>query len=319
MLGFYLLWGVKFIIHYLDDYFSANVSREGCRQGRDNVVRLCDHLGVPLAPENIIGPSQVLVFLGLEIDSVKMEIRLPEDKLVKIKRKVGEMMGKRKVLLQELLSLIGLLNFATKVVKPGRMFVRRLIDLSMSGTSLFHFVYLNQEAMADLDWWHVFLDNWNGVSLIPAPLRSSPDIDLFTDASDLGFGCVFGGRWTYGGWPEGWVEHDINIREAFAIWVAVRLWGGEWRDAQIVIHTDSAVNTAVWKSGTCRDRWLMRVVRRMFMFSARINLNVTLLHVPGCFNRRADLLSRFKVTEFLQENPGVEPIATPVPVDVWKI
>ena len=51
---------------------------------------------------------------------------------------------------RELLSLIGSLSFACKVVKPGRMFLRRLIDLSTSVTNLNHHISLSSEARADI-------------------------------------------------------------------------------------------------------------------------------------------------------------------------
>ena len=66
----------------------------------------------------------------------------------------------------ELLSLIGSLSFAAKVVKPGRMFLRRLIDLSTSVSSLNHHITLISEGRADIAWWLEFLPSWNGVCFI---------------------------------------------------------------------------------------------------------------------------------------------------------
>ena len=40
------------------------------------------------------------------------------------------MIGKSKFTLRDLQSLVGLLNFATAVVLPGRAFLRRLFDLT---------------------------------------------------------------------------------------------------------------------------------------------------------------------------------------------
>ena len=69
--------GVALIIHYLDDFFCANASEEECASDRDRVSDLCGFLGVPLAPEKIIGPAQILTFLGIQIDSLTMSIELP--------------------------------------------------------------------------------------------------------------------------------------------------------------------------------------------------------------------------------------------------
>ena len=58
----------------------------------------------------------------IEIDTAVMELRLPEDKLTKATSLVNRITNRRKVTLRELLSLIGLLNFASLVVTPGRAF-----------------------------------------------------------------------------------------------------------------------------------------------------------------------------------------------------
>ena len=42
---------------------------------------LCAKIGVPLAPGKTVGPTTALQFLGVTLDSVSMEARLPEDKL----------------------------------------------------------------------------------------------------------------------------------------------------------------------------------------------------------------------------------------------
>ena len=233
--------------------------------------------------------------------------------------RVAAFQSRQSVTKQELLSLVGLLSFASKVVRPGRMFLRRLIDLSTTVNSLHHHIKLTAAARLDLGWWHQFLHQWNGVGYIPRPPISSPDLELYTDASDLGLGCVYQNFWIVAPWPPAWADTSINAREAFAIWVAVRVWGKGWFNSQIVVHTDSEVNTVTWKTGTCRDPDVMRVIRPMFLFAARHSINVTMLHIPGYKNVLADCLSRFKVDEFRKKNPTATPLPTPIPPDVWTI
>ena len=42
---------------------------------------MCADIGIPSAPDKTVQPTQVITFLGLELDSVAMEVRLPVDKL----------------------------------------------------------------------------------------------------------------------------------------------------------------------------------------------------------------------------------------------
>ena len=54
-----------------------------------------------------------------------MEIRLAEDKLVKLKDKLAYIANRKKVTLGELLSLIGFLKFACAVVTLGRAYLMK--------------------------------------------------------------------------------------------------------------------------------------------------------------------------------------------------
>ena len=105
------------------------------------------YLGVPIAPEKTVGPQTVLIFAGIELDT--MEARLPNDKITKTKTFLLDFLRRKKVSLKETQSLIGFLNFACSVVVPGRAFLRRLIDLT-KGVMLPHYrIRLTKSIKAD--------------------------------------------------------------------------------------------------------------------------------------------------------------------------
>ena len=58
-----------------------------------------------------------------------------------------------KTTLKDLESVIGFLNFACKVVVPGRAFLRRLINLTIGVTNPRHHIRLTKAAKADLAAW----------------------------------------------------------------------------------------------------------------------------------------------------------------------
>ena len=68
--------------------------------------------------------------MGLELDTVRFKVRLPEDKLHQLKSEIQSFKLKRSATLQELQSLIGKINFACNVVPPGRTLLRRVINLT---------------------------------------------------------------------------------------------------------------------------------------------------------------------------------------------
>ena len=87
------------------------------------------------------------------------------DKLAQLKQVLSQWCGKIAYLKRDLLSIIGSLSHASKVVKLGRAFTRRLIDLSKSVKRPHHHVQLSLEAWSDIEWWYRFVEEWNGVSL----------------------------------------------------------------------------------------------------------------------------------------------------------
>ena len=219
----------------------------------------------------------------------------------------------------ELLSLIGSLSFAFKVVKPGHIFLRRLIDLSTTVSKLDHHISLNAESRADIDWWYQFLPDWNGVCIIQSDIVSSLSIDLFTDASGIGGGVVYGNDWFALPWPDSHTSFHINILELLTIVAAVFTWGHEWRNQQILFFTDNAPITFVWLKGTSPDSDIMKLVRALFLFCARMNINVLMQHIPGYINCRADALSRLQIARFRALHPGSSPLPSVVPAEVLTI
>ena len=118
--------------------------------------------GVRGASNKTEGPTTKLVFLGIEIDTVAMTLRLPAVKLERLQREIQRWSTLKFGTKRELLSLIGQLQHACCVVKPGRSFLRRMIELSKSVRLMHHTVRLNAGFRSDLKWWACFLPVWNG-------------------------------------------------------------------------------------------------------------------------------------------------------------
>ena len=86
--------------------------------------RTCARLGVPVAAHKRVGPATCLTCLGIEIDTVAFQLRLPQDKLLRLWDLLTEWGDSKVCERRELESLIGTLNHACKVVRPGRSFLR---------------------------------------------------------------------------------------------------------------------------------------------------------------------------------------------------
>ena len=88
--------GASFLLHYLDDFLTIGPPNSDiCKTNLNIITRTCEELGVPLAFEKIEGPATSLPFLGIILDSSKMEARLPLDKLMRIRNELTSWQGKK--------------------------------------------------------------------------------------------------------------------------------------------------------------------------------------------------------------------------------
>ena len=177
--------GVTFVLHYLDDFLTmGSPDTSECHHNLQLLIEVCQMLGIPLAIAKVEGPTTVLEFLGILLDTTRMEARLPEDKLIRVQTTVREWISKKKATKREILSLVGLLQHAAKVVHPGRTFVHRMYSVAARVPELDYYTRLNKEFRSDLSWWQLFLNSWNGVSFLKlTAMPQVPDLTLQTDAS----------------------------------------------------------------------------------------------------------------------------------------
>ena len=82
-----LLWlicqkGASVIEHYIDDFITAGKPQsEECQRNFETMHEVCNETGTPVEQEKSEGPTTKITFLGMELDSLAMEIRLPTQKL----------------------------------------------------------------------------------------------------------------------------------------------------------------------------------------------------------------------------------------------
>ena len=124
--------GLAHVDHYLDDFiFAGAKNTKDCEKLMSCFSNVCAELGVPIAPEKTIGPSTVLTFLGIEIDTTNGLVRIPAEKIARVKKDIETTLDRKKVKLSVLQSLVGSLNFFTRVIISGRAFNRRFYDAMM--------------------------------------------------------------------------------------------------------------------------------------------------------------------------------------------
>ena len=249
------------------------------------------------------GPATKMVFLGILMDTVSMTPSLPQAKLDRLRAIILQWSGKCSCTKRVLLSLISCLQHACCIIRPGRSFLRHMIDLSRGVRALHHQVRLNAGFRSDLG---CFLPVWNG----SGPMYS---VALTSDVSGS-WGCgafTCTGRWFQLKLPESWRDVHIRVKELLPIVLAAAVWGPLWRGFT-VCRCDNAAVVAIVYSGRSRMDRAMHLMRCLSFFLARWDMMFVCCHIPGADNSPADALSRDSPSSFQRLVPDA--MADPTPI-----
>jgi hypothetical protein len=189
------------LVHYLDDSFAVFGTDPAEAARIDALIHgLMLELGFDMADDKRVRPTTCLELLGLKIDSVAWRVSLPADKLRDYRASVAALLEAPDASAGELRSLLGKLAFAARAVRHGRVFYLRLLRALRGKEEPRERIALGAGLRADLRWWHRFMAEWNGVSLLPPSFSDWPAAHvytLFSDACGSGMGAWFPARREY--------------------------------------------------------------------------------------------------------------------------
>ena len=213
----------------------------------DTFSSVCFELVVPIADEKSNGPVTNLVFLGLEIDTIEMVIKIPHEKRIRLKSLLEPLLWKR--LIKEFESIVGLMAFCSKALASSRAFLRTFYDVLASVKSrnpIFSFK-ITCEIREDIKVWLDFLKKVNGVCYITGNDWISNDcLQLFSDSAgnaDLGCAAFLAGKWVQYRWPKHWgnqpIMRDITFLELVPIVLALFVWGSALSNTKFLLRIDN--------------------------------------------------------------------------------
>lgn len=294
------------IRHYLDDFlgiFPPSSSSKFVDDALHWAIELGSQLGLTFQPSKVVGPGTTIEFLGLELDSIAMEIRLPREKLDHLRNLTSSWVHRRTCTHREIDELTGFLQFTSQVIPTSRAFLRGLYDFAATfhGSSQFTRKHISKSALYDICWWHSVAAYWNGIHLISPSRRN---VNFFTDASGKkGLGGHFETRWFAARCPRRLRGEHIQVKEMFAVLYAVLCWGDLIRGCHITFHVDNEAVFSAIRDTTIRSPSMMKLVRHLIALSCRLDFSFSSAWLSSSANSVADAASRFAFTRMFQIAP----------------
>jgi hypothetical protein len=137
--------------------------------------------------EKATPPSPKMVFIGILFDTDNLTISIDEHRLSEIIDLVTVRLDKCSCSKKELQSLLGKLNYVSQCVRPGWLFVSRLLNWFREISDV-DTVSIPEDFMLGLLWWETFLPMYNGISMMLSDEWASADRLLSVDACLTGCG-----------------------------------------------------------------------------------------------------------------------------------
>lgn len=277
---------------YLDDFYGAETTQKAV-QAFERLTQLFIELGLQSSPEKDSYPSTNMVCLGIMVNTDDMTFSVPQERVLELRNELSKWLEKSFYSRRQLQSLLGKLVFVSACVRPGRVFMSRLLNClrDMKTTS----GKVNDDMITDIKWWLSFLEHFNGVTLIQHQLHQFSDIRFTTDASlHSGGATCFVECITFNFPPEIASQSlHINALELYALVIALRHWAPRLAGSFFLLSCDNEATVQVVNSGRCRDKFMQRCLRQLWFTCARYDLQVHVQHIPGSHNSLADCLSRW--------------------------
>ena len=286
------------IHQYLDDWLVRATSHHTCLQHTQTLVALSLELGWLVNKEKSeLDPKQVFNFIGYQFDLREGKVRPTPELWQTLTNKILSILSGPVCLVQQFMSLIGLLTATEKQVHLGRLHMRpfhwHLKNNWRVPESLEKVIPVPRSLHPHLRWW---MEESNVLPGQPLhPLKHA--LQIFTDASKEGWGAHLNERTARGTWSLPESNLHINHLELKALFLALKEFQDLCSNNIVLVATDNTTVVAyINKEGGMKSGSLCALLWRILSWCTRKQVTLRACHIPGRLNMIADNLSRLGQT-----------------------
>lgn len=149
-------------------------------------------------------------------------------------------------------------------------------------------VTISRDMKSELSWWV------NNLDCAKCPIsRVNPELIMFSDASERGWGCSCGNQTTGGRWTESESQDHINVLEMRAALFALKSFCSGVRNTHVKINIDNTTAIAyINHMGGTKSPECNKVAHEIWDWCIERNIWLSSVHIPGVENVEADHESR---------------------------
>ena len=287
------------ILNYLDDLASAETA-DKAYFSYNTLGAILEKCGIEEAKNKACPPSTIMTFIGILFNTEKLTMEVTPERLREIQHLLQNWLDKETASLKEIQSLLGKLNFVASCVRPGRVFISRMLKwlkVLIKENEPRKQVSIPDYVRKDILWWKSFLPKYNGISLLWYEEWSQPDAICSSDACLRSCGGYSEGKYFHTCFPESFLDNKYNIciLEMFAVIVCLKLWGHGFKGKKIQMFCDNQAICNVVNAGKSKCPVLQDCLREIAFLAAVHEFQIRMVHISSESNRISDHLSRIEL------------------------
>ncbi|XP_070205904.1 uncharacterized protein [Littorina saxatilis] len=279
---------------YLDDWLILHQDQVLCSTHTHRVLSLAGQLGFSVnVGKSELEPSQGFTYLGIEFNTVEWSVRPAQKRVDKLQALIRALHGKNVASARELYSILGQMESMASLVPLGRVHKRPFQAAVQTRWDQATQAWSCQVELGD--WFRsttgVWLLPWvsQGVPITPP----APENDLFTDASQTGWGAHLADQTAAGVWDVSQGSLHINVLELEAVALGLRSFLPSLANSHVRVHTDNTTVAAyINRQGGTRSQVLSDRACRLLMWCSTQHIRLSATYLRGKLNVLADALSR---------------------------
>lgn len=259
-----------------------------------SLKQLLADLNVALSHDKTIEPTTCAEVLGVWFDTVLKIMAVTPDRIEESLRLLEVWRFRQFATKKQLQSLIGKLQFLAKCVRPGRVFISRLLNQlrSIHETNTFE---VSEDVRGDLRWWYKFLPLFNGVTVLRNIDTGVPGVIISSDCNLKACGGYSFPEYFHACFPDFILQqtNHISQRELATVVLCLRLWSNRLAGMKVHFHCDNQASVSCVNSGRTRDPFMQQCLREITYLAATGDFEVRMTFVSTLDNGIPDSLSRW--------------------------
>ena len=248
---------------YIDDMYLQGDDYQDCAFNVMDTIQSLVSLGFCPHPDKCqLVPKQQVDVLGFHIDSCSMQVSLTDVKRTDLLHTILLILEKDMMKIRELAAIIGKFVAAFPAVQYGPLYYRHLEKnkhhaLLKSGGNYEALTTLTPNSITELMWWRQSLPQAFAPIII-----ESPSIEIFTDASNEGWGAKFEEDCTQGLWSGEEQNYHINEKEMLAVFFGIKSFLRDKYNVCVKLNIDNTSVVSILKHmGTSHNDTLNAIAK----------------------------------------------------------